>query len=72
MVGPRLARVAGIPVTMPRPWFADKISTGALTDADIQAAMMNVPTAQRPKTVADVKAAAKADTPAPTAAAHRR
>lgn len=66
MVGPRLARVAGIPVTMPRPWFADKISTGALTDADIQAAMMNVPTAQRPKTVADVKAAAKADTPAPT------
>lgn len=38
-VGARLGRVGGVPVTMPRSWFATRITDGTITDADILAAI---------------------------------
>lgn len=34
-----LARVSGAPVTMPRKWYQDRIACGAITDADLDAAL---------------------------------
>ncbi|MEM9234703.1 MAG: putative inorganic carbon transporter subunit DabA, partial [Pseudomonadota bacterium] len=39
MTAARLARVGGIPVTMPREWYRDKLNNGELTDQDISAAL---------------------------------
>ena len=33
-VGARLARVAGVAVTMPRNWYQERISSGVITNAD--------------------------------------
>jgi len=44
-VGALLSRVAGTPVTMPRSWYAEKISTGEITEADLTAALAQSPTA---------------------------
>ena len=38
-VGARLARVAGVAITMPRSWYAQKIATGEISDADLEAAL---------------------------------
>ncbi len=38
-VGARLGRVGGVPVTMPRDWYAARIKDGTITDADITAAI---------------------------------
>ena len=38
-VGARLGRVGGVPVTMPRAWYQARIRDGAITDADITAAL---------------------------------
>ena len=37
--GARLGRVGGVPVTMPRSWYKNRISTGLITDADLEAAL---------------------------------
>ena len=34
-VGARLARVAGVSVTMPRNWYQERIASGVITDADL-------------------------------------
>jgi len=34
-----LTRVAGCPVTMPRPWYRERIDSGAITEADLAAAL---------------------------------
>ena len=39
LTGARLARVAGAPVTMPRAWYAARIASGRITDADLAAAL---------------------------------
>lgn len=57
----RLGRVAGIRVTMPRSWYAARIRSGEISDADLDAALANASTAFRPKTVAGLKAAAEID-----------
>ncbi len=38
-VGARLGRVGGVPVTMPRSWYQERIDDGSLTDADLEAAL---------------------------------
>ncbi|GHH25167.1 UPF0753 protein [Sphingomonas glacialis] len=56
-VAARLARVAGIPVTMPRSWYLEQIADGHITDADLLAALTTAPAAQRPPNLGALKAA---------------
>lgn len=63
----RLARVAGIALTLPRTWYGRKIADGTLTDADLQAAWANAPAQNRPADLAALKEAASRDAPAPKA-----
>lgn len=62
-VGARLARVAGAPVTMPRSWYAEKIAAGAISDADLAAALASVPAGPRPADVSALKAASGLEPP---------
>ena len=57
-VGARLARVAGIAVTMPRRWYQPRISSGAISDADLAEALISAPANRRPVDLAALKAAA--------------
>lgn len=61
--GARLARVGGVPVTMPRRWYQTKIATGEITDGDLQAALERCPHATRPDDLDALKAAAKTAAP---------
>jgi uncharacterized protein YbcC (UPF0753/DUF2309 family) len=61
--GARLARVAGAPVTMPRRWYRDQISGGAISDADLVAAWSRAPARSRPANLAALKAAALLEAP---------
>ncbi|MQT12034.1 YbcC family protein [Segnochrobactrum spirostomi] len=63
----RLARAAGIAVTMPRAWYRDRISAGAITPADLAAAWAAAPAALRPADLAVLQAAIATDTPEPQA-----
>jgi hypothetical protein len=62
--GARLARVAGIPVAMPRDWYCERIADGRIADEDLEAALAKAPAGGRPADLAALKAAAK--TPART------
>jgi len=62
-VGARLARVAGAAVTMPRSWYAEKIAAGAISDADLAAALARASARPRPADVAALKAAARVEAP---------
>jgi uncharacterized protein YbcC (UPF0753/DUF2309 family) len=59
----RLGRVAGLRVTMPRSWYAARIRSGEISDADLGAALTSASTALRPKAIADLKAAAEIERP---------
>ena len=63
MVGARLQRVAGQPVTMPRGWYQAKISAGTITDSDLAEALVIAPQDLRPASVAAIKAAAQMTLP---------
>lgn len=63
VVGARLARVAGAPVTMPRSWYQDKIASGVMTDTDLADALAGAPPALRPSDLEALKAAALASSP---------
>jgi len=65
--GARLARVAGVPVSMPRAWYAERIAAGEITDGDIAGALAAAPADRRPLDVAAVRAAAARPSPAPRA-----
>ncbi len=67
-VAARLARVAGLAVTMPRSWYRERIADGAMTDADLSHALAGARAAMRPASVAALKSAARASTPAIVAA----
>ena len=56
--GARLARVAGLPVTMPREWYLSRLEAGRITDADLEAALAASCHAARPASVSDLKEAA--------------
>ncbi|WVX47165.1 hypothetical protein ROLI_002300 [Roseobacter fucihabitans] len=61
-VGARLGRVGGVPVTMPRNWYKERLEDGTITDADITAALArqtspNLPDLQSLKQLAGAQAA---------------
>lgn len=66
-VGARLARVAGLPVTMPRAWYAASIDSGAITDADLDAALAASHSPFRPANLAALKTIAREAAPTPKA-----
>ncbi|MEO1455193.1 MAG: DUF2309 domain-containing protein [Pseudomonadota bacterium] len=61
--GARLARIGGVPVTMPRRWYQTKIATGEITDADLQAALDRVAHDGGPADLDALKSAAKTAAP---------
>ncbi|KPQ01209.1 MAG: hypothetical protein HLUCCA12_17550 [Rhodobacteraceae bacterium HLUCCA12] len=62
--GARLARVGGVPVTMPRSWYQDRIAAGEITDDDLAEALSGSSHARKPDGVAVLKAAALQERPA--------
>jgi len=65
--GARLARVGGIPVTMPRSWYRDRIESGQIDDDDLDAALRASSAAGKPASVAALKASAAEERPASAA-----
>lgn len=63
----RLARVAGVSATMPRDWYAAQITTGAISDADLAAALAAADPNRRPANVAALLAVAHEPAPPPYA-----
>ena len=63
----RLRRSAGIAMTMPRAWYAERLRTGDMIDADLAAALETAPEKTRPMTLAALKQAARTNTPGPRA-----
>ena len=63
--GARLARTGGVPVTMPRPWYQERIAAGEITEDDLAAALAASPHIGKPGDVAALKAAASEERPAP-------
>lgn len=66
-VAAHLARVHGVPVTMPRDWYHAKIADGRIGDADLQAALDVAAVGAAPASLAALKAAAASPRPAPSA-----
>lgn len=62
-VGARLERVAGVPVTMPRSWYQERITSGVIIDADLLEALVSAPAAPRPANLAALKSAARVSKP---------
>ncbi len=67
VTGTRLARVAGAAVTMPRRWYRERISSGAISEGNLLAALANAPAHLRPTDLVALKAAAASDPPKPVA-----
>jgi uncharacterized protein len=61
----RLRRVAGIALTMPRAWYAQRLLSGEITDEDLDGALKAAPKTLRPKTLAALKQAAQAEATTP-------
>ena len=57
-VDARMGRIAGISVTMPRPWYRDRMVSGVISDADLAEALSCSPERHRPADLAALKAAA--------------
>jgi len=66
MVAAKMARMAGVPMTMDRRWYRERIAAGIITDADLEAALLAAEGA-RPADLAALKAAAAQPTAAPVA-----
>ncbi len=66
-VAARLARVAGASVTMPRSYYLERISSGAISDEDLTAALLAQPAASKPADINALKAAASQLAEAPQA-----
>jgi uncharacterized protein YbcC (UPF0753/DUF2309 family) len=67
-VGARLERVAGVGVTPPRNRRQARIADGAITDADLSAALASAPADLRPSDLRTLKALVQAPSPAVRAA----
>nr|WP_202795588.1 DUF2309 domain-containing protein [Rhodospirillum centenum] len=63
----RLRRAAGIALTMPRSWYAERLRSGEIAEGDLQAAFDAAPAELRPKTLAALKQAAHAQGTRPPA-----
>jgi uncharacterized protein YbcC (UPF0753/DUF2309 family) len=57
--GALLARISEAPVTMPRSWYRERITSGAISDADLAAALAASTSSPRPASVAELKLAAQ-------------
>jgi uncharacterized protein YbcC (UPF0753/DUF2309 family) len=66
MVAARMARVAGIAMTMDRAWYQDRIASGVISDADLVSALAAAE-GWRPPSVAALKHAMTQPAPAPMA-----
>jgi uncharacterized protein YbcC (UPF0753/DUF2309 family) len=67
MAAARLRHASGIAVTMPRPWYAERLQSGEITEEDLQAALQSAPATLRPPSVSALKRAVEAARPAPQA-----
>src|SRR6056297_3177096 len=56
--GARLARVAGLTVTMPRGWYRERIGDGRIAEADLEAALAASPHSAKPAGLAALSEAA--------------
>jgi len=65
--GARLARAGGVPVTMPRDWYLQRIAAGRIRDTDLTDALGASPYAGKPGDVEALKDAAAQRRPAPRA-----
>lgn len=63
----RLQRAAGIALTMPRAWYAERLASGEMADEDLRAAFEAAPAALRPKTFTALKQAVRTERTAPIA-----
>lgn len=63
----RLRCTGGIALTMPRAWYAARLRSGEIADADLQAALDTAPAQLRPKTLVALKQAAETKRPTPQA-----
>lgn len=63
----RLRNAAGIALTMPRSWYAERLHAGEIAEEDLQAAWHDAPATLRPPTVSALKQALEAVRPAPQA-----
>ena len=63
----RLARVAGIAVTMPRAWYLERVDSGAIGQVDLEWALGMAPGDLRPASVPKLLAAARAPVQPPEA-----
>ncbi|MGE3335302.1 MAG: YbcC family protein [Rhodospirillaceae bacterium] len=62
-VGARLGRITSAAVTLPRRWYREKIAAGAITDADLEAALSHAPSDLRPADIGALKKALAEDEP---------
>ena len=67
MAAARMARCAGTAITMGRAWYARRIASGEITDADLVSALAAAPQGWQPGDIAALKAAAQAPSPPPVA-----
>ncbi|MGG5889701.1 YbcC family protein [Falsiroseomonas sp. HC035] len=63
----RLRRVAGLPVTMPRAWYAGRVAAGTITEDDLAAALSAAAAPHRPDGIAALRAALDKPAPPPSA-----
>jgi hypothetical protein len=63
----RLARVAGVRLTQTRAAYAAKIAAGAITDADLRAALEDCLSPQKPASLSALKSRLNTESPAPIA-----
>ena len=67
VTGARLARVAGVSVTMPRRWYQEKIFSSEISDEDLSSASLLAPANLRPPHLGALKAAAATELSEPKA-----
>jgi len=65
--GARLARVAGMSVTMPRSWYQNRLAQGLISEDDLLAAWAEADPRLRPADLAALKAAVTVGVPSPAA-----
>ena len=63
----RLARMAGVAITMPRAWYAGRLATGAMIEGDLAAALSASDWAGRPQSVEELRRALERQSGAPSA-----
>lgn len=66
-VSARLARVAGVAVTLPRTWYHEQITRGTITDINLLEALATAPPELRPADLTALKASAEHPKPTPCA-----